>query len=106
VGVNFFRQSEDKDPDIVEYEFDNMDKVQSDLLAEITAYKGNRDIKKTREALHTLRDKVKTKENLMYHIVDCFKADATRSEILGMIREGFGYSYDTVDMIKRPDFLN
>ena len=106
VGVNFFRQSEDKDPDIVEYEFDNMDKVQSDLLAEITAYKGNRDIKKTREALLTLRDKVKTKENLMYHIVECFKADATRSEILGMIREGFGYSYDTVDMIKRPDFLN
>jgi hypothetical protein len=42
----------------------------------------------------------------MYHIVDCFKADATRSEILGMIREGFGHSYDTVDMIKRPDFLN
>jgi hypothetical protein len=42
----------------------------------------------------------------MYPIIEAFKADATRAEILGMIREAFGYSYDTVDMIKRPDFLN
>ena len=106
VGVNFFRQSEDKDPDIVEYEFDDMGKVQSDLMNEIKAYKDNRDIKKTREALLTLREKAKGTENLMYPIIEAFKADATRAEILGMIREGFGYSYDTVDMIKRPDFLN
>lgn len=106
VGVNFFRQSEDKDPDIVEYEFEDMDKVQSDLMNEIKAYKDNRDIKKTREALLTLKEKAKGTENLMYPIIEAFKADATRAEILGMIREGFGYSYDTVDMIKRPDFLN
>jgi len=53
-----------------------------------------------------LREKAKTKENLMPYIIDCFKADATRSEILGMIREAFGYSYDTVGMIERPKFLN
>jgi len=105
VGVNYFRQSEDKDPEIVEYEFENMDKVQSDLLTEIKAYKQNRDIKKTREALLTLKKKVQTKENLMPYIINCFKADATRSEVLGMIREGFGYSYDTVGMIERPSFL-
>ena len=40
------------------------------------------------------------------NIIECFKADATRSEILGMIREAFGYSYDTVGMIERPKFLN
>jgi hypothetical protein len=41
----------------------------------------------------------------MPYIINCFKADATRSEVLGMIREGFGYSYDTVGMIERPSFL-
>ena len=106
VGVNYFRQSEDKDPEIEEYEFEDMDKVQSDLLTECKEYKQNRDINKTRQALLTLRDKAKTKENLMPYIIGCFKADATRSEILGMIREAFGYSYDTVGMLERPDFLN
>ena len=106
VGVNYFRQSEDKDPEIEEYEFDDMVKVQGDLLAEVKAYKENRDIKKTRETLLKLREKAKTKENLMSYIIDCFKADATRSEVLGMIREAYGYSYDTVGMLERPDFLN
>jgi methylmalonyl-CoA mutase N-terminal domain/subunit len=83
-----------------------MGKVQAELLKECKEYKQNRDIKKTREALLTLRKKVQTKENLMPYIINCFKADATRSEILGMIREGFGYSYDTVGMLQRPSFLD
>jgi len=106
VGVNFFRLPDDKEPDIVEYEFKNFDKTQQDLFNEVKQYKAKRDIKKTRAALLKLREKAKTKENLMPYIIDCFKADATRSEILGMIREAFGYSYDTVGMIERPKFLN
>lgn len=106
VGVNYFRLPDEKEPEIVEYEFDDMDKLQADLLEEVRQYKANRDIQKTRQALLTLREKAKTKENLMPYIVNCFKADATRSEILGMIREAYGYTYDTVDMIERPEFLN
>jgi methylmalonyl-CoA mutase N-terminal domain/subunit len=106
VGVNFFRLPDAKEPDIVEYEFKDFDKTQATLFEEVKQYKANRDIKKTRAALLKLREKAKTKENLIYYIVDCFKADATRSEILGMIREAFGYSYDTVGMIERPKFLN
>jgi len=106
VGVNYFRLPEDKEPEVVEYKFDDMDKVRAELLAEVREYKQNRDIQKTREALLTLREKAKGTDNLMYYIVDAFKAAATRAEILGMIREAYGYSYDTVGMIERPDFLN
>ncbi|MEA1958580.1 MAG: methylmalonyl-CoA mutase family protein, partial [Chloroflexota bacterium] len=106
VGVNFFRLPDNKEPDMVEYEFVDFDKTQAALFEETKQYKAKRDIKKTREALLTLREKAKTNENLIYYIVDAFKADATRSEILGVIREAFGYSYDTVGMIERPDFLN
>jgi len=106
VGVNVFSLDDAKEPDIVEYEFKDFDKTQSTLFEEVKKYKANRDIKKTRAALLKLREKAKTKENLIYYIVECFKADATRSEILGMIREAFGYSYDTVGMIERPKFLN
>lgn len=104
VGMNFFRQGEE--PPYPQYEFEDMDKVQAELFAEVKNLKENRDIQKTREALLTLREKAKGTENLMYPIIEAFKADATRSEILGMIREAYGYTYDTVDMIERPEFLN
>jgi len=83
-----------------------MDEIQADLLAEIKNFKETRDIQKTREALLNLREKAKTKENLMYPLIEAFKADATRAEMLGMIREAYGYSYDTVGMIERPSFLD
>ena len=106
VGVNFFRIPEEQEPGHKEYEFGNMDEIQADLLAEIKNFKETRDIQKTREALLNLREKAKTKENLMYPLIEAFKADATRAEMLGMIREAYGYSYDTVGMIERPSFLD
>jgi methylmalonyl-CoA mutase N-terminal domain/subunit len=106
VGVNYFRIPEEQEPECTEYEFEDMDRVQAELLAEIKKFKETRDIEKTREALLILREKAKTKENLMYPLIEAFKADATRAEILGMIREAYGYAYDTVGMIQRPSFLD
>jgi len=106
VGVNYFRIPEEQEPECTEYEFEDMDKVQAELLAEIKKFKETRDIQKTREALLNLREKAKTKENLMYPLIEAFKANATRAEMLGMIREAYGYAYDTVGMIERPSFLD
>jgi methylmalonyl-CoA mutase N-terminal domain/subunit len=106
VGLNYFRIPEDEDMKVGEYQFEDMDKVQAEALADVKKFKESRDIKKTREALLTLRGKAKGKENLMYPIIEAFKANATRTEILGVIREGYGYSYDTVGMIPRPSFLD
>ena len=106
VGVNYFRIPEEQEPEVPEYEFEDMDKVQAELLAEIKKFKETRDIQKTREALLNLREKARTKENLMYPLIESFKAGATRAEMLGMIREAYGYAYDTVGMIQRPSFLD
>jgi len=91
---------------VEEYQFEDMDTVQAEALADVKKFKESRDIKKTREALLTLRGKAKGKENLMYPMMEAFKANATRTEILGMIREAYGYPYDTVGMIQRPSFLD
>ena len=106
VGVNYFRIPEEQEPEVPEYEFEDMDKVQAELLAEIKKFKETRDIQKTREALLNLREKARTKENLMYPLIESFKAGATRAEMLGMIREAYGYAYDTVGLIQRPSFLD
>jgi methylmalonyl-CoA mutase N-terminal domain/subunit len=106
VGLNYFRIPEDEDMEISEYQFEDTARVQAEVLAEIKHFKETRDIKKTREALLTLREKAKGKENLMYPMIEALKANATRAEILGVIREGYGYPYDTVGMIQRPSFLD
>jgi len=106
VGVNYFRIPEEEDMKVKEYRFEDVAKVRAEMMAEIKKFKESRDIKKTREALLTLREKAKGKENLMYPIIEALKANATRAEILGMIREAYGYPYDSVGMIERPSFLN
>ena len=106
VGLNFFRIPDEQDTIVKEYKFEDMNKVQSDLSEEVRKFKENRDTKKTREALLKLREKAKGKDNLMYPIIEAIKADASRGEILGMIREAYDYDYDSVGMIERPDFLN
>jgi len=106
VGLNYFTIPEEEDMKVEEYQFEDMDTVQAEALADVKKFKESRDIKKTREALLTLRGKAKGKENLMYPMMEAFKANATRTEILGMIREAYGYPYDTVGMIQRPSFLD
>ena len=109
VGENLARIPEEQEPgykEVTEYVFEDMAKVQANLLAEVKHFKETRDIQKTRKTLLSLREKARTKENLMNTIIEAFKADATRAEILGMIREAYGYAYDTVGMIERPSFLN
>ena len=106
VGLNYFTIPEEEDMKVEEYQFEDMDTVQAEALADVKKFKESRDIKKTREALLTLRGKAKGKENLMYPMIEAFKANATRTEILGMIREAYGYPYDTVGMIQRPSFLD
>jgi len=106
VGVNLSRIPEEQEPEYKEYVFEDMGKVQADLLAEVKHFKETRDIQKTRKALLNLGEKAKTKENLLRPIIEAFKASATRAEILGVIREAYGYPYDTVGMIQRPSFLD
>jgi len=66
--------------------------------------KATRDQKKVRLALEQLRQDSGKGEsfNLMPAIIEALKAYATRSEILGTIREVYGYPYDPLGIVKSP----
>ena len=110
VGVNDYEAPEEETPlSLYQYGLQNegIDKVQEVLKAEVKKFKESRDLGLTREALLKLRSKAATKgENLIYPMVEAWKANATKAEVLGMAREGMGYSYDGFDMIARPTFLD
>lgn len=76
------------------------------LVAECKKLKETRDIEKVKQAIRDLRQKAEKRGNLIYPMIEAFKTDATRSEILGTIREAFGYSYDPFNMIQRPAFMD
>jgi len=42
------------------------------------------------------------KENLISYIIKAVKARATLEEIMGTIREAYGYSYDPLNMRTSP----
>lgn len=42
------------------------------------------------------------KENLIPHVMECLKAEATMGEIMGTIREVYGYAYDPFGVLDSP----
>jgi len=71
---------------------------------EIKRLKETRDKARTKNALEYLRSEAKEGEmhNLVPAIKQALKAEATLGEILGVIREAHGASYDPFDMIQYP----
>lgn len=63
-----------------------------------------RDNEKVKQRIENLRQEALKgrKHNLIPSITEAVKAYATSDEILGAIRECFGYSYDPFEMIKSP----
>ena len=62
-----------------------------------------RDKKKLANAIDNLYRKVeKREENLLSAMVEAAIANATIGEIMGTIRQGYGYSYDPFETLKSP----
>ena len=63
----------------------------------------NRKNQRVRERLKRLRDAAgEKKENLIPYMIDSLKAYATLGEIMGTVREAYGYAYDPLDAIASP----
>ena len=71
---------------------------------EIKELKKTRNIQKTKDLLEKLYNVAgKDKQiNTIPYIIDSLRADATLGEIMGVIREANGYSYDPFEMIENP----
>jgi len=66
----------------------------------------SRDVEETAPSLKKLYKVTKSGENILPAMIEAFKLNATIGEVMGVIREGMGFSYDQFDMISRPEWLN
>ena len=76
-------------------------------IAKVKKLKRSRDKTKVREAIEELRRAAEKgeRENLIPHVIKTVKAYATIEEIMGTIREAYGYSYDPLNMRTSPFYM-
>ena len=77
---------------------------EQEQVARIRELKQSRDNNKVRKAIRELREAADMgeKENLIPHVINAVKSNATIEEIMGTIREAYGYSYDPLNMRTSP----
>ena len=102
VGVNAFTIGREKEtPGGVHRVAPESQRLQVEKVKEL---KRTRDDEKVKAALGKLRQKAEKGEqvNLMPPILEAVSAYATRGEIMGTIRQVYGYSYDPLGVIESP----
>lgn len=106
VGVNDFTVPKEMEVKIPVYRDKRQEISPEEQIAKIKRLKETRNKEKVIESLKKLRSKAEKgeNENLMFPLIEAAKADATLSEVLGIIREANGYSYDPFDVMKNPFF--
>jgi methylmalonyl-CoA mutase N-terminal domain/subunit len=101
VGVNEFQAPEGQIPsERHKYSYE----AERQHVDAVRKLKKQRDRARLQEGINNLREEAhKGKENnLIPVIIEAVKAYATTDEIIGTIRECFGYSYDPFEMKKSP----
>ena len=72
-------------------------------IQRVKELKSKRDNVKTKTALRKLyNDALNEEKNLMPSIIEATKCYATIGEIIGTLREAYGYSYDPYELIEPP----
>jgi len=102
VGVNAFTTGGEKEtPGGVHRVAAESQRLQVEKVKEL---KRTRDNDKVTEALRRLRQEAEKREhvNLMPAILEAVSVHATRGEIMGTIRQVYGYSYDPLGVVESP----
>lgn len=100
VGVNIFTSEQEEETPLGVQRVSTVSAKQQ--IAEVQELKRTRDMKKLEESLKRLQDDTAANENLIPAMVDATKAFATTSELLGTVRQVFGYSYDPLNVTESP----
>ena len=101
VGVNEFQISEEQVPsERHKYSYE----AEKKHIDNVKKLKKDRDYTKVQESIDRLRREALKgrKHNLIPAIIEAVKSHTTTDEIIGTIRESFGYSYDPFEMKKSP----
>ncbi len=101
VGVNEFTIPPEEDAEVRVHRIP-MDTAKTQIET-IRQLKKNRNNQTVKDRLKRLRDAAgEKKENLIPYMIDSLKAYATLGEIMGTVREAYGYAYDPLDAISSP----
>jgi methylmalonyl-CoA mutase N-terminal domain/subunit len=71
-------------------------------IEDVKRLKQGRDTKKVFEAIKRLRDDAAEGQNTIPAMIEATKAYATTAELLGTVRQAYGYSYDPMSVIESP----
>ena len=71
-------------------------------IDDVIKFKQHRDVAKLTEALQRLREDAEERRNTIPAMIEATKAYATTAELMGTIREVFGYPYDPMETVQNP----
>ncbi|UCB48689.1 MAG: methylmalonyl-CoA mutase [Deltaproteobacteria bacterium] len=71
-------------------------------IEDVKRLKQGRDARKVSEAIKRLRDDAAGGQNTIPAMIEATKAYATTAELLGTVRQVYGYSYDPMNVIESP----
>jgi methylmalonyl-CoA mutase N-terminal domain/subunit len=71
-------------------------------VEEVKALKQSRNVDLLKDAIKRLRDDAGEGKNVIPAMVEATKAFGTTGELLGTVREVFGYPYDPMETLSSP----
>jgi methylmalonyl-CoA mutase N-terminal domain/subunit len=71
-------------------------------IADCTRLKETRDFDKVSDALKHLREDAQENRNTIPAMIEATRALATTAELMGTVREVYGYPYDPMNIIESP----
>ncbi|OHE18177.1 MAG: methylmalonyl-CoA mutase [Syntrophobacterales bacterium GWC2_56_13] len=109
VGVNAFREEGEEGPinsaiRDVAYKAPTV-AARGEKVAEVRAYKANRDMRRLKPLLKELYRATKEGRNTQRAVIAAAKEGMTIGECVGVIRVGYGINYDPFREIEMPDFV-
>ncbi|MBL0716077.1 MAG: methylmalonyl-CoA mutase [Desulfosarcina sp.] len=100
VGVNVFTEEQEKSTPL------GVQRVSSESakqqINEVKELKRTRNMEKLRDAISRLTDDVSADKNSIPAMIEATRAFGTTAELIGTVREVFGYPYDPMGVIESP----
>ncbi len=100
VGVNVFTEKQEKTTPLGVQRVSAKSAKQQ--IEEVKELKRTRNMKKLRDAIKCLRDDVGAGKNTIPAMIEATRAFGTTGELLGTVREVFGYPYDPMETLESP----
>jgi len=100
VGVNIFTSEQEKTTPLGAQKIGEQSAIQQ--VEQVRELKRARDMKKLRDAIKKLRDDAAEAKNVIPAMIDATKLFGTTGELLGTVREVYGYPYDPMQVIESP----